>query len=109
MRFVSPNYEDLTDVEIEQLAEGSAEWLPVTVHSFGPYPWDVYQAFTDYIPQGTTLRVSIGYASNPYMSDWSAPVTHVPEPSAASLLLAGALLLSLLTKRRNHQCQKQQA
>ena len=104
LRFVHVTYDELTDVEVEYLPEGSAEWQPAELISWGPYPWKVYQAVIEPLPPGTEYRVSVGSASYDYMSEWSVGHTPVPEPATASMLLAGALLLSLLTKRRNHQC-----
>ena len=103
VRFVNPSHEDVSALNIQQLLPGSAEWVPIETHIFVPYPWKVYQAVVEDFPPGTELRASVGYASSPLMSDWSEPLLYVPEPSAASVLLAGALLLSLLTHRRKHQ------
>ena len=109
VRFTSRSHEAVVELDIEQLLPGATEWIPIKVHLFAPYPWKVYQAVVDDFPSGTELRASIGIASNPLMSDWRDTQIYVPEPSAASVLLCGALLLSLLTQRRNHQCSKQQA
>ena len=78
---------------------------PAGVVKVEPYPNQVFEAWLgEEYPDGTEFEMRITAANFAQPSDWSTPAVFscipVPEPSLAAGLVAGALLLAILKRRR---------